>query len=236
MGNAQNTMTLASCMKSFSDTIAWLRRGRRISTNGRPVKLNLGSSLVVHEGWINIDATHHILFRKLPKPVLTILYRHSQIPQFLSEEQYLSRLTECEFVHHSLIYGIPLADGTAEFVYTSHFLEHLYEEQANALLRESFRVLKPGGRIRVCIPDLKHAVECYLEGRKRDALGYFFQPANVHTYERHRFMYDFELLAAMLKNSGFRDMEECKYQEGQVPDLAKLDNRSDETLYVEAAK
>jgi hypothetical protein len=49
-------------------------------------------------------------------------------------------------------------------------------------------------------------------------------------------MYDFELLAAELSAAGFGDVQRCAYRAGRTPDLDHLDNRPEETLYVEAAK
>jgi predicted SAM-dependent methyltransferase len=227
---------LAAAFKTMSDTVAWLTRARRVTTNGRAVKLNLGSSLSVCEGWINIDGSHHVLFRTLPRPVLTVLYEHSQMREALPEVVYLQRLKRCEFVHHNLIYGVPFPDNSAEYIYTSHFLEHLYPDDARFLLREAWRVLKARGRIRVCVPDLQHAVRLYLQGEKEAALEYFFQPSTSHSYERHRYMFDFEILRSALRGAGFDDIEQCAYQQGRVPDLDVLDNRPHETLYVEATK
>ena len=48
-----------------------------------------------------------------------------------------------------------LADGTCAEVYASHVLEHLgYDAALPAAMKEIHRVLKPGGRLRVSVPDL----------------------------------------------------------------------------------
>jgi hypothetical protein len=49
-------------------------------------------------------------------------------------------------------------------------------------------------------------------------------------------MYDFELLSAVLQDAGYRDIRQCRYREGEVPDLHLLDNRPEETLFVEARR
>jgi SAM-dependent methyltransferase len=59
--------------------------------------------------------------------------------------------------------GIPFSDGTFDVVYHSHFLEHVEREAAPVFLRETLRVLKPGGTTRVVVPDLKVLVDRYLE-------------------------------------------------------------------------
>lgn len=47
----------------------------------------------------------------------------------------------------------PISPSTFDYVYSEHFFEHLsFEGQLN-FLKESFRVLKPGGKIRMATPD-----------------------------------------------------------------------------------
>ncbi|MDQ3919890.1 MAG: SAM-dependent methyltransferase, partial [Acidobacteriota bacterium] len=115
-------------------------------------------------------------------------------------------------------------------------LEHLYKEDAERLMREAYRVLKPGGCIRICVPDLEHAVRQYLKGNKEHALSYFFCPSKSGALGRHHYLYDAELLATLLTRAGFGGATRCAYQQGQVPDIDKLDNRPEETLYMEAHK
>ena len=125
-----------------------------------------------------------------------------------------------------------------DYIYTSHLLEHLYKPKSKHLLEEAFRVLKPNGMIRVCIPDLEHAFKLYQEGKKDEALHLFFPDPekDAGEFNRHKYMYDYDMLHDMLDAIGFQDIRRCAYQEGQVPDLDQLDNRPAITLFVEARK
>lgn len=49
-------------------------------------------------------------------------------------------------------------------------------------------------------------------------------------------MYDFEILEKILKDIGYKNITHCTYQSGKVPDIQILDNRAEETLFVEAEK
>lgn len=62
---------------------------------------------------------------------------------------------------------LPFEDGTYDAVYSSHVLEHIDRSRVPALLGEFFRVLKPGGVIRVVVPDLEKVTREYL--RQLDA-------------------------------------------------------------------
>jgi SAM-dependent methyltransferase len=216
--------------------IAWTKKTRRVRLNGGVVKVNVGCSLSVTEGWINVDGSPHVLFAGWPRPVLRLLYEVSDARNWCGEpETYLRRLKSHDFVHHNLEYGLPFSDDSVDFVYSSHVLEHFYLYAAEHMLRDTYRVLKNGGRLRVCVPDLQHAYALYGQGHKEKALSYFFEPRSGEL-NRHRYMYDFDLLAALLEKAGFRSIERCAYQQGLVPDLDRLDNRPEETLYVECVK
>lgn len=67
----------------------------------------------------------------------------------------------------NIIDGVPLADGTADFVYHSHVLEHLFREDAMRFLQECYRILKPGGILRIAVPDLEDAAREYLRNIAR---------------------------------------------------------------------
>ncbi|MDX6559895.1 MAG: hypothetical protein QOF72_2944 [Blastocatellia bacterium] len=68
-----------------------------------------------------------------------------------------------EIIAHDLRYGIPLPGGNCDVVYHSHVLEHLRRAEALRFMRECFRVLKPGGILRVAVPDLEQICLRYLE-------------------------------------------------------------------------
>jgi ubiquinone/menaquinone biosynthesis C-methylase UbiE len=153
--------------------------------------------------------------------------------------------------------GLPLSDETVDFIYSSHFIEHLSYSDSIKLLKECYRVLKRGGWIRVVVPDLQVITNKYLKGEtdyvlfresnesglsnafisslcltdNRPHLARIFFPGSAH-----HCMYDFVSLSDLLKKSGFNIIKKRRYQEGITPDIAKLDNRPEESLYVEAQK
>lgn len=63
---------------------------------------------------------------------------------------------------HNLLKGFPYDDNQFDALYHSQVLEHFPKEKAGAFLRECFRVLKPGGIVRVVVPDLEDIVREYL--------------------------------------------------------------------------
>lgn len=76
--------------------------------------------------------------------------------------------------------GIPLPDGSCAVVYHSHVLEHLRRQEAPFFLQECARVLKPGGIIRVAVPDLEAICRLYLEKLARAEAGDVRAEADHH--------------------------------------------------------
>jgi predicted SAM-dependent methyltransferase len=214
-----------------------LRRGKRVRPPSGVVKVNLGCGLAVAPGWINVDGSLNALLAGWPRPVHRLVYRVSGSNRYYPLDEYCRLLEHHVWVHYDLAYGIPFPDNSIDYLYSSHFLEHLEEEEAAGLLAESHRVLKPGGFTRICVPDLAHAIALYHEGKKEQMLrSYFFVEPELGYFARHKYMYDFETLGARLERAGFRDIRRCDYRIGAVPDLDILDNRAGETLFVEAVK
>ena len=67
--------------------------------------------------------------------------------------------------------GIPFPSGHFDAVYHSHLLEHMPKDAADPFLKECHRVLRPGGFIRVAVPDLEQIAKLYLEAVDKAAGG-----------------------------------------------------------------
>ena len=70
---------------------------------------------------------------------------------------------DASVVQYDVNKGIPFADGSFDAVYHSHVLEHLKPDQGERLLKECFRVLAPGGVLRIVVPDLETIARLYLQ-------------------------------------------------------------------------
>jgi len=74
-------------------------------------------------------------------------------------------------LEHDLRLGVPFADGHFDCVYSAHMLEHLPRPLAPRFLAECLRVLKPGGVLRLVLPDLESAARRYLDHLDRAEAG-----------------------------------------------------------------
>jgi predicted SAM-dependent methyltransferase len=204
------------------------------SKDGR-ICINLGCGLAVAPGWINVDASLNALIGGAPRWMLSIFYNFSGANRYYSLSQYCRLLREHTFIFHDVSRSFPFHPQSVDVIYSSHFFEHLFKNDAERLMRDAFASLKPGGIMRIAVPDLDYAIKLYQAGHKQRMLeDYFFVEDRSSYLARHKFMYDFELLQSALRKAGFENIRRCSYQQGDTPDITILDNRPEETLFVEA--
>ena len=68
-----------------------------------------------------------------------------------------------QVLEHDLTTGLPFEPESMDAVYHSHVLEHLAPGAGIELINECFRVLKPGGILRIVVPDLECITQLYLD-------------------------------------------------------------------------
>ena len=148
--------------------------------------------------------------------------------------------------------GIPLANHAVKGIFTEHCLEHLPLHAADFVLAEFKRVLKPGGVLRIIVPDGEMYLTRYSEiirGVSGQALPYAAQDVYDGLYSPimsvnrifrehgHLFIYDFITMRKLLEKHGFIDIKKERYGSGRDPHLLKDSaRRAVESLYVEARK
>ncbi|MBE2213394.1 MAG: methyltransferase domain-containing protein [Opitutaceae bacterium] len=110
----------------------------------------------------------------------------------------------------NILQGVPLADASCDAVYNAALLEHLHPAQASAFLRECHRILKPGGVLRIGVPDLERIAETYLQ-KLRAALA-----GSAEAGTHHEWMV-FELIDQMVRPHSGGEMLKA-IREGRTDD------------------
>lgn len=148
--------------------------------------------------------------------------------------------------------GLPLDSGRVRGIFTEHCLEHLPFKAMPLVLKEFYRVLKPGGRLRIIVPDVEVYLTRYVDMKRgshdvslpyaaEDQVDGFYTPAlsvnRIFYSHGHQFIYDFDIFKYLLEKIGFVDVKKCEYNMGEEPMLIR-DNeyRAEESLYVEATR
>jgi predicted SAM-dependent methyltransferase len=149
-------------------------------------------------------------------------------------------------VSWDLRHSLPISNGSAEFIFHEHFMEHLTVDEGLALSRESLRLLKPGGILRIGMPDLADVVRQYYENDWRlpwmKKYGYEHiqtRAENINIAFReweHKWLYDREELYRRLHEAGFATIRDCQCGESAVEALRGLETRDETLLVVEAVK
>jgi predicted SAM-dependent methyltransferase len=119
-----------------------------------------------------------------------------------------------------------LPDSSCAEVYASHVLEHLgYDDELPKALVGIHRVLKPGGRLRVSVPDLdilcRLFVEPSLSGEGRFHVMRMMFGGRSTAYDVHQVGLNFEFLHQFLRDTGFRDIRRVQ-QFGLFNDTSTL--------------
>src|SRR5687767_5813097 len=102
-----------------------------------PRLLHLGCGLTAPPEWVNVDGSWNAWFAKRPR-VRRALGLLRLVPRKQAEVPWPTNVKRVD-----LRGRLPFPDASFDAVYSSHTLEHLYRDEAIALLRESHRVLKP---------------------------------------------------------------------------------------------
>jgi predicted SAM-dependent methyltransferase len=152
-------------------------------------------------------------------------------------------------------------DGTIDYIFHEHFLEHFSYPCGVAFTKECYRILKPGGKLRIATPDLRFLVDLYCENKTELQEQYIrwatdtFLPymqlysdvAVINNYFRdwgHQFIYDFKTLKKMLEDCGFCHIVLCELGASEDTNLRGLEIHESqvgrfnqlETMVVEAIK
>lgn len=133
---------------------------------------------------------------------------------------------------------LPFADNTFDYVFSEHMIEHIPYAAAMGLIAEIYRVLKPGGRVRISTPDLRFLIDLY-DHDKSDVQQRYINwattaflagtklpdgPADADTFVinnfvrnwGHQFIYDLKTLGNVFAVNGFSEI--VRRQPGESDD------------------
>ncbi|HEY3302562.1 MAG TPA: methyltransferase domain-containing protein [Candidatus Binatia bacterium] len=152
----------------------------------------------------------------------------------------------------------PFADGTFDYIFTEHHLEHLSFVDGRFMLKECFRVMKRGGRIRISVPSLDVLIQLFTAPDTPEKRRYIqsvgeacFAGAGPYNacfamnaavfHWGHRFLYDRATLTQVLESVGFADVRGFDPLASDDPHLRSLEcrnagNAKFETLVLEAER
>lgn len=210
------------------------------------MKLHLGCGSTTPAGWVNIDGSWNARLARMPR--VRWLLRQGRL---LTKDQYDARWSP-DILIHDLRKPLPFPDNSAIAIYASHFLQELYFDEAMRLLKQCYRVLQPGGGLRIVALDLRACIEEYLGQRTlRDMPEGILKmlPADrlntrlvLHNpnppnllynlylaftgFHFTKWLYDAENLAAHMGSAGFADVREMQFRESRIQGIEEIEDPS----------
>ena len=195
--------------------------------------LNLGCFDQSVDGWVNTDITPHIFVAKVPGAAL-LLRRLGRMTAERYEQHQRGVFDHVKYLN--LGKRFPFADDSFDNAFSAHVFEHLYRDHAVSCAREICRVLRPGGVFRVSVPDLDLAVSAYDTRKPEVLLDLIYESSQPGDKNRHHWMYNEHSMGRLLRDAGFSEINRCGFRQGLCPDLDKLDNRPEMSLFMEGTK
>lgn len=101
----------------------------------------------------------------------------------------------------SEVYPLAYKDESVDEIYASHVLEHFPLGQIQDILNDWVRVLKPGGRIRIAVPDFRWCAQRYLESAPVP-IGNIIMGGQVDSEDYHRSLFDEPGLRWQMEKAG----------------------------------
>jgi predicted SAM-dependent methyltransferase len=213
-----------------------------------PLYVQYGCGDCAPEAWVNFDASPRLRLQRLP--LLKYFARLAAPRAFPANVRW-----------GDICRGLPVADAAAAGVYCSHVLEHLPRSEVSAAVSQTRRILMPGGRFRLVVPDLQWRAQHYVAAAQRGdplAADQFFDSCmlGIKYRERgivallqrcyglsaHLWMYDFCALKTLLENAGFARVRKCELGDSEDPMFALVEDKvrfsegGESELAIEATK
>lgn len=157
---------------------------------------------------------------------------------------YPDKVMDC--LHLSDVFG----ENTVDLIFSCHCIEHLdYPDGAVRFFEQTFKVLKPGGTLRVVVPDLTLVARAYAAGSDLKFIygtegKWFYHKENstaerfhffMHAWE-HKMVFNFPLLLMLMDDAGFKDIHKAPFGVSDVRELCGIDRMESESLVVECVK
>lgn len=207
----------------------------------------VGCGMSAIEGAINLDNSFSVILGHHK-----VLYTLCNALGLLNQEQknFISVVKE-KRIKYGHATNLRFPDGSIDVVYSSHTIEHLYEEDFQKFLDESYRVLRRGGIFRLAIPDLRIALKKYEENGNADEFCStiymsFRKKPDIQTKislllfgnRRHKWMYDGESMKKYIEMHSMFKAEILPVGTTLIKGKTKINlyERECESVYLECIK
>jgi predicted SAM-dependent methyltransferase len=117
------------------------------------------------------------------------------------------------------VYPLAYEDGSVDEILASHVLEHFSHRESGVVLNHWVQKLKPGGKIRLAVPDFELLAKEYLAGKPLNVQGYVMG-GHVDADDRHGTIFDRESLTELMMSCGLERIGGWKSETKDCSNLA----------------
>ena len=117
---------------------------------------------------------------------------------------------------------LSVEDESVALIYASHVLEHFGRYVYKTVLQEWFRVLQPGGILRLSVPDFSACAALYYEKGLEDGLSGLvglIAGGQRNEHDFHKMIFDEEFLRRDLLDVGFREVRRWDWRKTTHTDV-----------------
>lgn len=196
--------------------------------------VHLGCFNLPAEGWYNTDITPHIFISRI-YGLPYILKLCSLMTNDRYKEHKNGIFMEVHYLN--LLKKLPFSDSLINAYFSSHVLEHLPVQKTKELIKEIYRTLKVGGYLRLILPDLEKAISLYDKRNPETFLNMIFENrTKALSKNQHKWMFTLPYMESILRDAGFKKIWKSEYKQTNYLPFKDLDNRPENSFYIEAQK
>ncbi len=116
--------------------------------------------------------------------------------------------------------GMPIEDNSCDEVYASHILEHFPQKEIQSVVDEWARVLKPGGRIRIAVPDISKIAQKIVDKEQGLPISGYIYGAQSDETNYHKAAFNEPTLKLIMERAGLVEVEPWV---SEIKDCASLE-------------
>ena len=107
---------------------------------------------------------------------------------------------------------IPIKNNRVKEIFSCGTLEHFKKDQFNKIVKEFYRILSPGGKVIIGVPDLNKIMKAYHEDNNDiNMINQYIFGAQANEFDVHKIGFDVKNLKKWLYETGFSEVYEEKY-------------------------
>lgn len=146
-------------------------------------------------------------------------------------------------VYWNITKKLPFKDNSVDAIFHEHVMEHIDAWDGYHFIKDSYRALKPGGILRIVMPDASRYISSYFDPQHKFMNKWRpGRPTPMIVLQEefygfsHKAIYDFETLELFCKIAGFKDIQQKSFGDSLIEPHPDCEWRITDSFYTEMVK